>query len=178
MGARRPIDAAAQALRAAGARVEELVLPVAFERLPALQLLLMHAEGRAALLCEYRDHPQDLEASLRDQVLNRSGTTRAQLCDAYDEAAVRRVEFDRLARAYDAVLVPSAVGEAPLGLAATGDLVFNGLWTLLHVPCINLPLWRGPQGLPVGLTLLAPRYADRRLLAVARAIDAAYASAI
>ena len=167
----RAFEAAAQALRAAGAGVEDLALPVGFERLPALQLLLMHAEGRASLLCEYRDHPEVLEASLRDQVLNRSGTTRVQLRDAYDEAAARRTEFDGLAQGFDAILVPSAVGEAPIGLAATGDLVFNGLWTLLHVPCINVPLWQGSQGLPVGLTLLAPRYADRQALAVAQAIE-------
>ena len=41
------------------------------------------------------------------------------------------------------------------------------MWTLLHVPCVNIPGHRGPNGLPVGVTLTAPRFRDRALLAVA-----------
>ena len=156
-------------LQSAGANVSDLVLPPSFDDLPAAHTLVMHAEGRASLLCEYRDHPQALEPSLRDQVLNTTGITRAQLLSAHDQAAVCRVQWDALSAGFGAVLVPSAVGEAPLGLAATGDYVFNGLWTLLHAPCINVPGWRGPLNLPVGLTLTGPRFADRRLLAVAMA---------
>lgn len=160
---------AATQLRSAGAVVSELVLPAPFDALPAQQLLLMRAEGRATLLCEYRDHPQALEPSLRDQVLNTNGSTRDQLRQAYDLAAAGRSAWDTIAAGFDAVLVPSAVGEAPLGLASTGDFIFNGLWSLLQVPCINVPGWTGPNGLPVGLTLTGPRFSDRRLLALAQA---------
>ncbi len=163
-------SAAAQ-LRAAGAQVSELALPDSFDALPAQQLLLMRAEGRATLLCEYREHPQLLEPSLRDQVLNTDRSTREQLRQAHLLAAAGRAAWDGIAAAYDAVLVPSATGEAPMGLASTGDFIFNGLWTLLHAPCINVPGWAGPAGMPVGLTLAGPRYADRRLLAVARAMQ-------
>jgi Asp-tRNA(Asn)/Glu-tRNA(Gln) amidotransferase A subunit family amidase len=67
------------------------------------------------------------------------------------------------------------VGEAPVGLSQTGDYRFNGLWTLLHVPCINLPFWRGPNGLPVGLTLTGARYADPALLAAGARLAAVLA---
>ena len=56
------------------------------------------------------------------------------LCAALDAAAALRPAFDEIARRFDAVLTPSAPGEAPVGLASTGDSIFNGLWTRLHAP--------------------------------------------
>ena len=69
---------------------------------------------------------------------------------------------------YDAVLTPAAPGEAPHGLGATGKPIFNGLWTLMGVPAISLPLLAGEQGLPVGVQLIARRRDDGRLLRTAR----------
>lgn len=54
-------------------------------------------------------------------------------------------------RALDVVLTPSAPGEAPAGLAATGDPLFNRIWTLLGNPCVHLPFAQGAAGLPVGV---------------------------
>ena len=70
------------------------------------------------------------------------------------------------------MIAPSAVGEAPLGLEDVGDPVFNGMWTLLHVPTVNVPAFTGPQGLPVGITVLGARFADRKVIAAAKAIGA------
>ena len=66
------------------------------------------------------------------------------------------------------ILTPPAKGEAPLGLERTGDATFNLLWTYLWMPCVTLPFTRGPNGLPVGIQLVAPRYEDARLLAVSQ----------
>jgi amidase len=67
----------------------------------------------------------------------------------------------------DVVLAPSTVGEAPQGIEATGDPLFSRMWTLLHVPCVHLPVGRGLRGLPVGVTVAGPLGADRATLAVA-----------
>ncbi len=74
------------------------------------------------------------------------------------------------------MLAPSAPGEAPLG-GHPGDAVFNRMWTLLHVPCVNLPGLSGPNGMPVGVTLTAPRFTDRQLLATAAAVAPVIAEA-
>ena len=42
------------------------------------------------------------------------------------------------------------------------------LWTLMHTPTVTLPTAVGPNGLPVGIQLVAPRYEDERLLAVSQ----------
>ena len=166
---RRAMDDAIVLLEAAGVRVTTLDVSAHFDALPDLQMRVMRSEARTSLLAEYRRFPDRLEASLRDQVLNTDGTTHADLLAAYDQAARCRVEFDALAAPFDAVLTPSTVGSAPAGLTDTGDLIYNGLWTLLHTPCVNVPGWRDDSGMPVGLTLTGPRFADRRVLAVAEA---------
>lgn len=69
--------------------------------------------------------------------------------------------FDRA----DLILTPSAPGEAPRGLASTGDPVFNGIWTFLQTPCLNLPLTTGPGGLPIGVQLVCAPGRDVELFA-------------
>jgi len=80
--------------------------------------------------------------------------------------------FDR----YDAILTPSAPGEAPRGLSSTGAAHFNFLWTLVGAPCINLPVARGSNGLPLGIQLVGRPGEDARLLSVARRVSARLAS--
>lgn len=71
-----------------------------------------------------------------------------------------------LARA-DAVIAPAAPGPAPEGLASTGDPIFNGLWTLMGVPAVTLPLMEA-DGAPMGVQLVGARGDDARLLRTAR----------
>lgn len=69
---------------------------------------------------------------------------------------------------YDVLLTASVTGEAPLGLAATGDPSQCLIWTTAYVPAITLPVFRGPNGLPVGAQIIAKRGADRDLLSAAQ----------
>ncbi len=167
---RAALAAAGEALSAAGAIVTDLTLPTAFDSLPEQQVLIMRAEGRNALLPEARAFPGRLEPRLQEMVDNVDGYTRTELLAAYDHAAACRPRFDAIATGFDAVLAPSAVGEAPLGREDTGDWVFNGMWTLLHGPNINIPAATGPNGAPIGLTVVGGRYRDRAILAAAAAI--------
>ena len=68
---------------------------------------------------------------------------------------------------FDAILTLPAPGQAPRGLADTGSAVFNALWTQFYMPCLTLPAGSGPDGLPVGVQLVARRHADEALLQVA-----------
>jgi Asp-tRNA(Asn)/Glu-tRNA(Gln) amidotransferase A subunit family amidase len=179
----RSADAHAQAamrltatlLRNAGASVETLNLPPPFDELTAQQMRIMRAEGQASFLDTFRRHGEALNESLRDQVLNVDGTSRAELCAAWDTAAACRPRFDAAAAGFDAVVTPSSTGVAPKGLHNTGDLVFNGMWTLLHVPCVNVPGLAGEDGLPIGITVTGPRFADRHVLDVGAAIGRLFA---
>jgi Asp-tRNA(Asn)/Glu-tRNA(Gln) amidotransferase A subunit family amidase len=68
---------------------------------------------------------------------------------------------------YDAVIAPSAAGEAPKFGTGTGDPVFCTIWTLCGLPAVNLPLLVGGNGLPVGVQLIGPAERDDRLLRTA-----------
>lgn len=173
---RAALDTAAETLRAAGASVEMLDLPAAFDGLVEAHKVILASEGRAAFLNEYRARRDGLHDDFRAIVENRARYGRDALRAAYDLAAECRHRFDSLADGFDAVLTPSAVGEATLGLASTGDSVFNRMWTLLHVPCVNVPGCTGPNGLPVGITLTGPRFTDRALVALAGPVGAMLAA--
>jgi Asp-tRNA(Asn)/Glu-tRNA(Gln) amidotransferase A subunit family amidase len=85
-------------------------------------------------------------------------------------AAEARAGFSDVLDGLDVLLTPSAPGEAPVGLGATGDPVFNRLWTALGVPCIALPGLTGPTGMPVGVQVVGRWGDDRRALAASAAI--------
>jgi Asp-tRNA(Asn)/Glu-tRNA(Gln) amidotransferase A subunit family amidase len=88
-------------------------------------------------------------------------------------AAVDRIpafndELDGIFEEYDAILTPSALGEAPVGLHSTGDPAFCTIWTMCGVPALNLPLMQGPNGMPLGAQLVSYRGDDARLFRTAR----------
>jgi Asp-tRNA(Asn)/Glu-tRNA(Gln) amidotransferase A subunit family amidase len=68
---------------------------------------------------------------------------------------------------FDVLLTPSVPAEAPEGLTNTGDSTFIRIWTAFHAPTINLPVFRGEKGLPMGLQVIGPVGGDRRALACA-----------
>lgn len=62
------------------------------------------------------------------------------------------------------LVAPAAPGEAPEGLASTGDPIFSRLGSLLGLPTITVPGFTGPSGMPVGIQLLARAGQDEALL--------------
>jgi Asp-tRNA(Asn)/Glu-tRNA(Gln) amidotransferase A subunit family amidase len=162
-------------LVAAGIAVADLALPAWCDGLAEAQLTIMMAEGRRSFLHEYRTGAPRLHPRIVAMVENAAAIGPDQLRDAHDLAARARHAFDAAAAEHDAVLAPSTICEAPEGLSSTGDLIFNGLFTLMHVPCINLPLFRAANGLPVGLTLTGPRYADHQLVGIAEQLQSLFA---
>lgn len=162
---------AAERLTRAGVAVEDVVLPEAFGGLFEAQETIMFGEGRAAFLDELLIQGSRLGPDFVDRAENAKGITPAQMVAAHDLAAECRRALPELFSGFDAVLAPASPGEAPVGLQNTGDHIFNAMWTLLHGPCVSIPCIRGPAGLPVGIQLVGPRYADARLLAVAAALS-------
>jgi Asp-tRNA(Asn)/Glu-tRNA(Gln) amidotransferase A subunit family amidase len=169
-GTPEALEAAGARLREAGASVTALDLPPEFDPLADMQHTVMWGEGQSSFLSLVRQFGDSVHDDFRARVENRGKITRASLLAAYDHAARCRGVFDTIAGEYDAVIVPSARGEAPSFAGGPGDAVFNGMWTLLHGPSVNIPVLRGPTGMPVGVTLVAPRYRDRQLLVTAAAV--------
>lgn len=161
-------------LAGAGAIVEDLLLPAAFEDLFQAYLDIYYSEGGRAFQPEWLAAPERLALPLREQAENRRGLTKARLREAYGVADRCRLLFDDLfGPDLDVVLTPSAPGEAPVGLENTGSSVFNGYWSILHAPCVGIPAGRGPGGMPVGVSLIGLRLDDMALLALAELLSPA-----
>jgi Asp-tRNA(Asn)/Glu-tRNA(Gln) amidotransferase A subunit family amidase len=166
-------DNTRKTLESAGATIVDIELPQSFDNLAEAQTLIMAYESCRALTHEMNTHQEQLSAKLLE--LLKAG----QDCppDVYDEArslAARcRAALVEVYRDIDCIIAPSVKGEAPAGLDATGDPIFNRIWTLLHVPCVNIPVATGSKGLPVGLQVVGQCGSDRQTLSIADWVEKA-----
>jgi Asp-tRNA(Asn)/Glu-tRNA(Gln) amidotransferase A subunit family amidase len=112
-----------------------------------------------------REKPQaQLSARLRQFLEDGAKVSPERLRSAHEQAERARRAIAAIFQDVDALVTPAAVGEAPLGLDATGDPVFSRIWTLLGTPCVSLPVLSGPAGLPLGLQVVGPISGEARLL--------------
>jgi Asp-tRNA(Asn)/Glu-tRNA(Gln) amidotransferase A subunit family amidase len=175
-----PELAGAEALRIAvlaaeraGATVRELALPDIVAEAWRIHPTLQDFEAHRALAWEYRTRHADMPPLLRGRLDESVGILPAD----YDAA---RIVANRARKAlrgmfddFDALLTFSAPGAAPKGLASTGDPRFNRLWTLMGVPCVNVPGHVAEGGLPVGVQVIARFGNDAGALAAARFVEEA-----
>nr|WP_236147403.1 amidase [Mycolicibacterium sp. CH28] len=70
-------------------------------------------------------------------------------------------------RGVDVLVTLAATGEAPEGLASTGDPVFNKLASVTGLPAIGLPVGTGVAQLPLGVQVIGPPHTDHALVRVA-----------
>lgn len=159
---------AAKRLEEAGATVQDFDLPAMFDDINELHRTLMRGEGRITFLDEYAQHFAMLHDELRTLVEGDPFISTQQLMSARDALAQSRITFDRLLSAsFDVVITPPAPGEAPLLMESEGSMVFNAMWTALHVPCIAIPVGVSSKGLPLGVQLVGCRGTDMQLLDIA-----------
>ncbi|KAI1772059.1 glutamyl-tRNA amidotransferase subunit A [Hypoxylon cercidicola] len=168
------LEAGAKLLRDQGAEVEEIELPPEFNNMPEWHRIVLVSDGRPTFLPEYRIAKDKLSPFLAGHVENSGKIPRAAQLEAFDGIASLRPKMDEIAGKYTAILTPSVVDEAPAGTESTGNPAFNSMWTALHTPVVNIPGFKGENGLPVGLSLVAPRYHDRHLLVVSKAVGALF----
>jgi len=166
----RALATAAQRLRNAGVTVVEFELPPPFDGIRQAHDAILRGEGRAAFMNLHLQFGQALHPDFQAHFKEEGAITPEEIVAGYDLADVCRAQFGALMQdaGVDVLLTPASTGEAPMGLHSTGDHVFNSLWTLMHVPCLAVPCTTGEKGLPVGVQLVAPRYKDAALIAMAR----------
>ena len=116
----------------------------------------------------YRDGKDKLSAELVGMIEEGQKTLAVDYNAAVDRIPAFTDELNGIFEEYDAILTPSALGEAPVGLHATGDPAFCTIWTMCGVPALNLPLMQGPNGMPLGARLVSYRGDDARLFRTAR----------
>jgi amidase len=159
----------ASRLAAAGASVREIALPEEFSRLyHAARETTNNYERSKSLAAEWASDSGRISKVLGDRIRFGMAMKHQDYIAALQLGERCRARVEQAFEGVDAIISPCVRGEAPAGLAQTGDPGFQQFWTVLYVPTMTLPTHRGPLGLPVGIQIVAPRYEDDRLFACAR----------
>jgi Asp-tRNA(Asn)/Glu-tRNA(Gln) amidotransferase A subunit family amidase len=164
---------AARAFERAGGAVRDITLPEIFGAAWKSQEIIQGFESCRSFAWEYTTQYDAMPPKLR----GRLDADRKIEPPAYDEAIKiagrARSALDTVFAEVDVLLTPSAPGPAPLGFATTGDPRFNRLWTLMGVPCVNVPVYVAGTELPLGVQVVARLGADHQALAAAHLLEQA-----
>ncbi len=130
--------------------------------------VIVRVEGLRAMDWEARHHLVDHEplaasaSSAPPTGPIRRNTTRRRLTRSRASRHWRTL-FERC----DAIITPSTCGEAAADLVSVSNSAFNRVWTLMRGPCLTVPAFTGPNGMPVGLQIVGPVGEDERTIAIA-----------
>ncbi|KAM0417444.1 hypothetical protein ACHAPT_012593 [Fusarium lateritium] len=114
------MEEAAAILKKKNIKVEEVSFPPEVADIEALNRIhkaITHGEARES------------GGQIRNMVENNSNKTYEEMMEASATYSKMRDMVNNLAKNYTAILTPSAVDEAPLGLDDMGSATFNTLWT-------------------------------------------------
>jgi len=168
----RAVETAAEQLRRSGIAVDEVELPGDFAGFLDAQNDVLRYDAARVFAFERTRHPDLLSPSLREELAAGLAFPRSRYLEAQALIARCRSLFATAVAPFECLLAGSAPGEAPRGLHHTGESIFNRLTSGLHVPCITLPGFTGPNGLPVGIQLIGAFGDDARLLRTAKWVAA------
>ena len=163
------VEDAASRLAAAGASVKEVVLPDEFSKLYyTARETINNYERSKSLAADWQHHPDKISKVLSDRIRKGFAMKHEDYIAALQLADRCRANIGAAYEGIDAIISPCVNGEPPKGLGFPGEPGFQQFWTVLNGPTMSLPTHTGPQGLPVGIQLVAPRYRDDHLFACAR----------
>lgn len=163
---RAAIASAVDKLIAADAEITEIILPDMFANALDAFRVIATVEGVRSLEREIREHLETMNPWLRQAAEKAASITDQQYQAALAHAAACRLHLSRVFGAVDALITPASAGEAPQQLSGIGDQSFCPLWTMLHGPCVCIPAFTGPSGMPMGLQIVGPLNSDDRTIAI------------
>ena len=164
------LEEAAGRLAKAGAKVSDFALGKPFEQFEAMGRRINDYEFSRGLTWERQHHWKLLSELQREKLAGWLNVSYEQYREAEAVLAQCCSHLADAKKDTDMLFTPSALGEAPAGLASTGDTSFNILSTWTYTPCVTLPVFTGPSSLPVGIQLIGHRNQDHGLLEGAEAV--------
>ena len=129
---------------------------------------IMQSEMAQALAPERARGEMQLSPALLELMDAGEGTSAVAYLNALRARGPLQQRMEQLLASYDVLLMPSAPGAAPKGLASTGSPLFCSMVSLLGWPAIHLPTSEDTQGLPLGLQLVARPSDEAKLGSAAR----------
>lgn len=161
-------DAFRELVEHVGGHIDLLELPTAFNDAHEDQRRIMEADLAKSFAKEYAEGKDKLSGILCQMIERGQKVLATEYNTAVERVSLLNAMLDSIFEDYDAILTPSAAGEAPVGLETTGSPAFCTIWTLCGVPAITMPILQGPNGMPLGAQLVSHRRDDARLFRTAR----------
>ena len=144
-------------------QINEIELPAGFDGILDWHKIIMESDMARSFSEEYKKSKNKLSDKIVEAIERGMKYSSVEYNEAFSKIEVANTYFKQFFHDYDAILTPSANGEAPKGLESTGDPIFSTIWTYCGMPSISLPLLQGKNGLPVGVQLVSSLYDDERL---------------
>ncbi len=167
---REIVESVADRLSRSDCEVEEIQIGPSDGALTIAQATVMAYEASRSLDYEYTMFEELLSLEIKDLIETGQRTSFDDYRNARGLAEVWHRKLGTVFEDFDILLTPSAPGEAPFGLDATGDPIFSRMWTLLQVPSINIPAGIGPNNLPLGIQLIGAYNKDDLLISHAQKV--------
>lgn len=165
---RAAIETAIEQLRAGGAIVERVRLPVDFAEILDRHLQIMSVDAATyhrQPFAEHRSSYGPMITRLLDDGLKVSAVDYAHSLAHLQ--AIRR-EAGLWLDSFDALLAPSTDTTAPARLDTTGPRDFQAPWSYAGLPVVSIPCGLCPDRMPAALQLVGHRNHEATLLAIAR----------
>lgn len=153
---------------AIGGQLERVPAPQSFAALPVCHKTIYDYEIFRCLQEEREHHRDQLSTTTQTAMDNAAKVDTAAYTEALDILNASKNWFKEFFNDYDAIVTPSAVGEAPTFGNGTGDPICCTIWTLCGLPSLTMPLLSGANDLPIGIQLVGAHNQDDRLLRSAR----------
>lgn len=147
-----------------------------FEAAYRAQFVIQDFELARALAFEFERHPDLLSPRLRTAIANGLAIEGRPYMQAIEDARRARAASERLFAGADVILAPSASSAAPSGHDDTGSPNLSRLWTLLGLPCVNVPGLTDETGLPLGVQVVGRLGQDRTAVSAAAWLEARIAA--
>ena len=144
-------------------KIDEIELPEGFVDIPEWHKVIMESDMARSFSAEYTKSKHKLSNNIIEAIERGMKYTAVEYNNALSKIDAANIYFKQFFYDYDAILTPSASGEAPKGLKSTGNPIFCTIWTFCGMPCISLPLLKGRNGLPIGVQLVSSLFDDERL---------------
>lgn len=154
-GALANLERVAGRLTAAGATIVEVRLADDFDLAVEVHHVIMASEAAAYHAADHHAGPDAYRPLLRALIEAGSLVPAAVYLQAQRLREELRANAAALLDGMDCLVMPSALGAAPPGLASTGNPIFNAPWSLFGMPSVSLPAGLSDGGLPYGLQLVA-----------------------
>ncbi|MPY69808.1 MAG: amidase [Alphaproteobacteria bacterium] len=135
-------------------------------------------EGAQVLEREAREHLETFNPWNRERVEFARTLTRDHYEEAKRKLAEARASLAKLFDEVDVLVTPPRTGEAPIGIEGVRPSPFNAVWTQMYTPCVTLPLFEGPNAMPLAIQVIGKENEDDQTLARAMLIDHALRDAL